>query len=275
MCKLCELVMEEPQSTLSLSQRAYVIVKSLIGASRWLLRLVIGILFFNILALIVRLNSTSMATQNLVFVSIVFSIAISAYVFGWFVIKAPHAYKKLQEWDEDYLESAYILIFDTTIPKGNSTGEKVFNLAKLVFPELRSDLYISPLDKPTFPSFVKALLSKKKKTRNAIHEDISQSLNYRIDSYVLDVAYKTDEGYFVIKDFKDKVVTPEDFREVTRIVKEKFTHIFRVICVAKAYDESFLNKETLEKQMTKELKANFKIDLILEEKVGYSVLWIS
>ena len=53
-----------------------------------------------------------------------------------------HAYKKLQEWDEDYLESAYILIFDTTIPKGDSTGEKVFNLAKL-FPELRADLYIS------------------------------------------------------------------------------------------------------------------------------------
>jgi hypothetical protein len=89
------------------------------------------------------------------------------------------------------------------------------------------------------------------------------------------VAYKTDEGYFVIKDFKDKIVTPEDLRQVTRIVKEKFTHIFRVICVAKAYDESFLNKDTLEKQMTKELKANFQIDLILEEKVGYSVLWIS
>ena len=267
--------MEEPQSTLSLSQRAYVIVKSLRGASRWLLRLVIGILFLNILALIFWLNATSIATQNLVFVSIVISIAISAYVFGWFVIKAPHAYRKLQEWDEDYLESAYILIFDTTIPKGSSTGEKVFNLAKLVFPELRSDLYISPLDKPTFPSFVKALLSKKKITKNAIQGNISESLNYTIDSYVLDVAYKTDEGYFIVKDFKDQIVAPEDLRQLTRIVKEKFTRIFRVICVAKAYDESFLNKVTLEKQMTKELKANFKIDLILEEKVGYSVLWIS
>lgn len=100
-------------------------------------------------------------------------------------------------------------------------------------------------------------------------------MNYTIDSYVLDVAYKTDEGYFIVKDFKDQIVAPEDLRQLTRIVKEKFTRIFRVICVAKAYDESFLNKVTLEKQMTKELKANFKIDLILEEKVGYSVLWIS
>ena len=131
-------------------------------------------------------------------------------MFGWFVIKAPYAYRKLQEWDEDYLESAYILIFDPTIPKGSSTGEKVFNLAKLVFPELRSDLYISPLDKPTFPAFIKALLPKKRITRNAIHGDISQSLNYIIDTYVLDVAYKTDEGHFIVKDFKDKIVTPED-----------------------------------------------------------------
>jgi hypothetical protein len=113
MYKLCILVMEEPQSTLSLSERAYVIVKSLRGASRWLLRLVIGILFFNSLALIAYI-----AIENLVLISIIISTtAISAYVFGWFVIKAPHTYRKLQEWDEDYLESAYILIFDTTIPK--------------------------------------------------------------------------------------------------------------------------------------------------------------
>ena len=57
-------------SSLSLSQRAYVIVKSLRGDSRWLLRLVIGILFFNILSIIAWLNATSMATENLVFVSI-------------------------------------------------------------------------------------------------------------------------------------------------------------------------------------------------------------
>jgi hypothetical protein len=263
-----------PDSSLSLSQRAYVIVKSLRGDSRWLLKLVIGILFFNILSIIAWFNTASITRENLVPVSILISIAISAYVVGWFVIKAPHAYRKLQEWDEDYLESAYILIFDTTIPKGNSTAEKVFYLARLVFPELRSDLYISALDKPSFPSFVKALLPKKKIVKNTIHGNISQSLNYAGDSYFLDVAYKTDEGYFIVKDFKDKVVSPEDLRKLARIVKEKFTHIFRVISVAKAYDESFLNRETLESQMTKELKASFKIDLILEENVGLSVLWV-
>ena len=122
---------------------------------------------------------------------------------------------------------------------------------------------------------MKALLSKERITRNTTHRDISESLNYAIDSYVLDVAYKTDEGYFIVKDFKDKIVTPEDLRLLTRIMKDKFARVFRVICVGKAYDESFLNRATLEKEMTKDMKANFKIDLILEEKVGYSVLWIS
>ena len=272
MGRFCVLATDESESTLSLSQRAYVHVKSLRSASRWLLILVIGILFFNVLAIIAWINATSKTIEILV--SIIISTAISAYVLGWFAVKAPHAYRKLQEWDEDYLESAYIIIFDTTIPKGNTAGEKVFNLSKLVFPELRSDLYISPLDKPTFPAFMKALLSKRNIIRNSINEDTSETLNRRFDSYVIDVAHKTDVGYFTVKDFKDKTVKPEDLRQLTRILKENFTHIFRVICVAKAYDESFLNRETLDKQMS-ELKANFKIDLIVEEKVGFSVLWIS
>lgn len=88
------------------------------------------------------------------------------------------------------------------------------------------------------------------------------------------MANKTDEGYLLVKDFKDKVVSSEDLKELAKMAKEKLTHIFRVISVAKTYDESFLNRETLEKQMTTQLRSSFKIDLILEEKVGYSVLWV-
>jgi hypothetical protein len=56
-------------------------------------------------------------------------------------------------------------------------------------------------------------------------------LNRRFDSYVIDVAHKTDVGYFTVKDFKDKIVKPEQLRQLARILKENFTHIFRVICV--------------------------------------------
>ena len=45
--------------------------------------------------------------------------------------------------------------------------------------------------------------------------------------------------------------------------------------MAKDYDPSFLNRESLETLMKRDLKANFKIDLIVEEKAGYSVLRVS
>jgi hypothetical protein len=244
----------------------------------WLLILVAGILFFNILALVGWNYNKSMTIENLILISIILSVAISIYVVGWFAIKAPHAYRRLREWDEDYLESAYILIFDTTLPKGTSTGEKIFNLAKFVFPELRPELYISPLDKPTFGSFVKALfgnLSKKsRRNDNSIQEDIAKSVNYKIDSLLLDVAYKTEKGYFVVKDFKDKIVTLEDLKELTKSVQQHFRHIFRVLCIARQYDGS-LQGESLEHSILTELKTDIPIDLLLEEKVGYSVLWIS
>jgi hypothetical protein len=46
-----------------------------------------------------------------------------------------------------------------------------------------------------------------------------------------------------------------------------------VISVAKEYDQSF--KESVEQQMAKELNSNIKLDLLVQEKVGYSVLWVS
>lgn len=42
----------------------------------------------------------------------------SIYVLVKFLKVGPNAYKKLNEWNEDYLEQTYVLIFDTTIPQG-------------------------------------------------------------------------------------------------------------------------------------------------------------
>ena len=36
-----------------------------------------------------------------------------------------------------------------------------------------------------------------------------------------------------------------------------------------------MERESLERKIGEELKPNFKLDLIVEEEVGYSVLWIS
>jgi hypothetical protein len=89
------------------------------------------------------------------------------------------------------------------------------------------------------------------------------------------------KGYFIVKDFKEKVVTREDLKQLSEIIRSRFkdkyqrTNVLRAICVAKKYDPILMERESLERKIGEELKANFKLDLIVEEKVGYSVLWIS
>jgi hypothetical protein len=279
MYKVEILQQENTEPTLSLSQRAYVIAKSLRVASRWLLILVIGLLFFNIASIgswyFTHSEITARDTYfyNATKYFLIASILISFYIVAWFFVKAPHAYKKLEEWDEDYLHNAYILIFDTTVPKGDSTGEKILNLSKLVFPELRSDLYVGALDQPTFPAFISTLVRKFSKSKATSEEP---NFNYIVDgSYSVDLALNTKVGYFIVKDFKDTIVTLKDLKLFVELIQRKFKNkIFRTMCVARKYDRPFLQTDSLEHMMTKELKASFSLDLLVEEKVGYSVLWI-
>jgi hypothetical protein len=63
----------------------------------------------------------------------------------------------------------------------------------------------------------------------------------------------------------------EDQQYLVKILRGRFrtklqrTNIFRIMCVAKNYDASLLDRELLKRLMTRELKENLKIDLILEE----------
>ncbi|MGB7661758.1 MAG: hypothetical protein WBL67_03395 [Nitrososphaeraceae archaeon] len=57
------------------------------------------------------------------------------------IFRSKRFYDELNTWNEEYLQSSYTLIFDTTIPKGNTTGEKVLSLASLIFPQLRADYF--------------------------------------------------------------------------------------------------------------------------------------
>lgn len=261
--------MSEPYSSLSLSQRAYVNSQFLKAASKWLLILVTCITFFSALALAALLFSTN---QNIiVIVGVVISFILSVYVIVWFIIKAPHTYRRLSEWNEDYLHSAYILIFDTTLPKGDSSGKRLLNLARMVFPELNPEVYYSALlDKPSTQVFTKSLWNK---LRQRKAPETEAAFDQRVDLQDLDVVYDTGKGYFIIKDFKDQVVTSDKLKTFLETISKHFSKIFRVIVVAKDY-ESKLTDETLEEQMSKLSREKFPFDLIVEEKLGYSVVWI-
>ena len=267
---------EDAEHTPNISQRAYVIAKSLseLKASLFtLLGLVLFFLFFAVLNAYTPPSDPDFYKQWIPLTFIITSVGLI-----WYRIKGKQLDQNFKDWTHDYTEQTYILVFDTTVPKGDTTGEKILSLARIVFPELRSN-YIPPRIRDRIKLYFKRKVDKPQ------HIIVSESMNYKVGpEYSVDLALRTPEGYFIVKDFKDKVVTPEELRHLAKTLAHKFrdigaipprADIFRVMCVAKAYDAALLNTDTLEQQMTKQLKANFDIDLLLQEKVGYSVVWIS
>jgi hypothetical protein len=142
----------------------------------------------------------------------------------------------------------------------------------MVFPQLRPDLFAAPLDKPTFSGFVKALLARKVDKEDKSQESTNSSIyDYKLNELSLDVALKTDFGYFIVKDFGEKVVTMKDITQLSKDVERNFK-VFRILCVAKTYDEA-LNAESLESNITDATES--RVDLLIKEKRGYSIHWIS
>ena len=141
----------------------------------------------------------------------------------------------------------------------------------MVFPELNPEVYYSALlDKPSTQVFTKSLWNK---LRQRKAPETEATFDQKVDSQDLDVVYDTGKGYFIIKDFKDQVVTSDKLKTFLETISKHFSKIFRVIVVAKDY-ESKLTDETLEEQMSKLSREKFPFDLIVEEKLGYSVVWI-
>jgi hypothetical protein len=199
---------------------------------------------------------------------------------------------RFKEWMSDFLDQQYILYFETGKAIGDTEGERILSMAQKVFPELRLDLSSFS---PSFSDYVKSILRIKKERPSS--EIIKESLNYRVNSYILDLNLETRSGYFIVKDFKDKVVTFDDLRYLVnaisqigifkyRIIRVLLANkrIFRVICVADNYDPNFFNPDWLETSMTQKLITStefyfknlprFPIDLLIRHKAGYSVLWI-
>jgi hypothetical protein len=207
--------------------------------------------------MLIYFNPPDMTDPINVLVYVVFILLISIiliYTISYII----HQGRLLQDLSRDYLDQSYVVVFETTIPNGNTTGEKILNLAISVFPELIGATYTLTL----WPAPLR------------YKHDYPKTMNYKLNSYLLDLLLETDEGLFIVKGFQDIVVTLNDLNQLSRLINSHFKKkIFRVICVAKEFDQSFFDKELLERQMIN-LKTKFPIDLLIEEKVGYSVLWI-
>jgi hypothetical protein len=256
----------DKEPPLSLSQQAYVLASSLREIINSLAIFCVILIAYFVLGI---LSENPLAALLIVLI-------LFAPFLAFMLIRSRRFYKELNTWKEQYLQNSYTLIFDTTIPQGSFTGERIMSLARLIFPQLRTDYF----NYYYVFNFVRFLL--KKAFAKPWDTTFQASQNYRIDeNYSVDVALNTLEGYFIVKDFKDHVVTMNDLEYLLKIARHKFRNrrlqpnIFRIIVVAKNYEESFLNRESLEQIMKRLASTKLRVDLIMEEEKGYSVLWIT
>lgn len=154
------------------------------------------------------------------------------------------------------------------MPKGNTTVEKVLKISELIFPQLRPELVKYSLGSTRLKSFFKKIFQIFPFSRS--EKDFTLKLNQNIKSYLFDAIYHIPDGNFIIKDFKDMTIRADDIKELDNKTCKIKGNIFRILVVGKSYDESLLNRESLEKIMDKMI---CNIDLIIDEGNSYSVLW--
>lgn len=183
---------------------------------------------------------------------LIFSLLVGIHaIMGFQIFRSNKMRKELKELRHELVRQSYLFNFQTTLPTGLSSLEKIMRLSCAVFPELDKE-------------------KVKELTR-------SQTIHYRANgidkTYTLDSVLETNEGDFVVKFFDDSV-TFEDIEKLVAAVSDYFKDekVFRVISVAKTYDKIFESGE-LEYKMNR-LKRKFNIDLIIERKNDYSMIWI-
>jgi len=192
-------------------------------------------------------------------VSVLGGVLVVAFVF-W-RSKINKLKNELEEWEGQYIEESYYLAFETNVLTGSTDGEKIFNMAQDIFPELRKQG------------------SKLERWKGKV---IGEK-NYEFDCF-----QTTNEDVphlFVAKHFGDDVITQEKIQELIKAIEKSKTdsdikkkiknldtiEILRVICVGRKYEPKLLKDESRDEIM-EEIESDYLIDLILEENEKYSVL---
>ena len=131
---------ERDEPTPNISQRAYVIAKSLSELKASLFGL-LGIILFLLFCMgndvfipgypAFRPYAHSVFDDFKVWVPLTFIITSSGLI--WYIIKGRQLDKNFNSWKQDYSEQTYIVVFDTTVPKGDTTAERILGLASRQF----------------------------------------------------------------------------------------------------------------------------------------------
>jgi heme oxygenase len=181
---------------------------------------------------------------------VLISTALLMATFGTLlIIESSKFFKKLSRMQQQKIRQRYFLTLETAIPEGETTVERVYDILENVLPEIK--------------------LAKKNARKKG--EKFQYDLKFKNGGEVFDLKVDTSEGIILVE-FFDKTLSWDDLEDfMVRTSKVGF-RIFRIVCVSKDLDDIFSSEELSDK--IKKLDMSYKIDLLKEDKTGFTTYFI-
>lgn len=203
------------------------------------------------------------------------SLMIITIAFGIRYLKKRKATKQgFAKVQSALVRRSYILNFELEESEGVSQTDKIFNHLSLVFPQVdqikkkRLKNGYTSIDQP--PKFILKRWLRNNKVNQYVYGEFNLSVN-------------TPSGIFLVKITNEKVLTFEDIESTVKEIRKKMKitglgmeakgEIDRLIFLTRSFDETISKRELNEKM--KNLKRDYRIDIIKEEEYGYSTIWIN
>jgi len=151
-------------------------------------------------------------------------------------------------WEDAYLDQNYLLTFETNPPHGSTDGEKIFNMAQTVFPELRK--------RNGKPEKWKGTIKGKE--------------GYEFDCFQTTNAKKDEEKeILVVKHFGDTKITPDKIQEVCTAADKSRKFVKEI---KNSEEMDILRLIDYQDEVMDDLDFDYNVDLILEEEGNYTVI---
>jgi len=176
-------------------------------------------------------------------------IGLLSFLFIWVTYRGKAHTQEFESIERQFIRQSYLVNFETSVPEGETRVEKILNEAIHVFPTLKE-------------------VQRKAKLKQT---KIPYKLDQKFNGETIDGIVSTKKGDFIVK-FFDKTVSESDLKNLIKILSKSRDKIFRVLCVAKDYDEDLQSIKLV--GIMDKIPKYFKLDLIFEEEHGYSMLWI-
>ena len=176
-------------------------------------------------------------------------IALLSFLFVWVTYRGKAHTQEFESIEQQFIRQSYLVNFETSVPEGTTKVEKILNEAIHVFPALKE-------------------VQRKAKLKQT---KIPYKLDQKFNGETIDGIVSTKKGDFIVK-FYDKKVSESDLKNLIKTLSKSPDKIFRVLCVAKDYDEDLQSNKLV--GILDKIPKYYKLDLIFEEEHGYSMLWI-